>query len=91
MTSTVTSVVTLFAAVILIITITTIAVAIAVMVMVMIVVVIDIVLIDRDASVHAATDSLANSCRVATSSNHRCGRNLRNENTIALGIGCNRV
>ena len=79
------SAVTLFAAMFLVVTITTLAIFVAVMVP-FIFVAIDLVYIDCDASASCATNPLANGRGVATDSNHRGGRNLWNENAVALGV-----
>ena len=75
----------------LVVTITTLAIFVALVMVSFIFVAIDLVYIDCDASVHAATDPLANGRGVATDSNHRGGRNLWNENAVALGVGSHRV
>src|SRR5260221_6357793 len=59
--------------------------------MITFVVVIDIMLIDGDASTVAATNPCTHACNVATSMDHRDGRNLWNENAVALRVCRNRM
>jgi hypothetical protein len=65
------------------------AAIIFVVIIAFVVVIVDFMLIDGDASIVAATNACADACIVAPASNNRDRRNLRNENAVGVGVGCN--